>query len=214
MKLKKVTKHPCLKGLLGAIMYQKKDKHRSFRHSKRKALPRYKVQHCALICKSISLSRVERLSGTFHIPDPEQHPKTTLGGSRQIHSVQLQWHGRVSQSLPAVTTAPKERGSAFLTLEQEPCCRKPTDPPPTSLYPKPKAHQGTGQYLELLRSACHCVESAHKRCQGQGCILNPPFAKKQKGGFSIQALRGTCPLTRPHTQGTKQPAFSMQESRT
>lgn len=80
MKLKKVTKHPCLKGLLWAIMYQKNNKHTSLRHSKRKALPRYKLQHRALICKSISLSRAEWLSRTmFHIPDPEQPPKKHFG---------------------------------------------------------------------------------------------------------------------------------------
>lgn len=106
---------------------------------------------------------------------------------------------------------------AVLTSEQEPCCRKPTDPPAISLYPKPKVYQGRGQYFELLRSACHCVESAHKRCQEQGCILNPPFAKKQKGSFTIHTLRQEPVLQKAevlHTQGTKQPAFSMQRSRT
>ena len=133
MKLKKVTKHPCLKGLLQAVMYQRKDKSRSLRHSKRKALPRYKVQHWALTCRSISLCRAEWLSTTpFHIPAPERPPESTLGGSRQIQSlsrsVQLQRRRRVSQSLPAVTTAPKERGTAVLTSEQELRCRKPTYP--------------------------------------------------------------------------------------
>lgn len=178
MKLKKVTKHPCLKGLLWAFMYQKNDKHTSLRHSK--ALPQYKLQHRALICKSISLSRAEWLSKTtFHIPDPEQPPPEALWEAADIHSVQLQWHGRVSQSLPAATTAHKERGAAVLRTEallQEAY----THTPAISLYPKPKVHQGTGQYFELLGSVCHYVESVHKRCQEQGCILNLPFAKKQK----------------------------------
>lgn len=106
---------------------------------------------------------------------------------------------------------------AVLTSEQEPCCRKPTDPPAISLYPKPKVYQGRGQYFELLRSACHHVESAHKRCQEQGCILIPPFAKKQKGSFTIHTLRQEPVLQKAevlHTQGTKQPAFSMQRRRT
>lgn len=127
MKLKKVTKHPSLKGLLWAIMCQKKDTHTSLRHSQRKALPRYKVQHCVLIHKSISLSRAEWLSRTtFPIPATEQPPKNALGGSRQVQSVQLQWHQRVSQPLPAVTTAPEERGTAVLTSEEEQKAYSPT----------------------------------------------------------------------------------------
>lgn len=150
-------------------------------------------------------------------PRSRAAPQKALWEAADILSVQLQWHGRVSQSLPAVTTAPKERGAAVLSSEQKPCCRKPTHTPAISLYPKPKAHQGTGQYFELLGSACHCAESAHKRCQEQGCILNPPFAKKQKGGFCIHALRQEPVLQKAevlHIQGTKQPVFSTQQSRT
>lgn len=158
MKLKKVTKHPCLKGLLRAFMYQKNYKHTSLRYSKRKALPRYKLQHRALICKSISLSRAEWLSKTtFHIPDPEQPPPEALWEAADIHSVQLQWHGRVSQSLPAATTAHKERGAAVLTSEQKPCCRKPThthQPSPSIPNPKYTREQDStlnswGQYVTM-----------------------------------------------------------------
>lgn len=138
MKPKKVTKHPCLKGLLWAIMYLKKDKHRSLRYSQRKALPRYKVHQCALIHKNISLSRAEWLSRTFYISDPEQPPKSTLGGSRQIHSAQLQCHERVSQSLPPVTTAPKERSMAVLTSERSPAAESLQTHQPFPSTPDPK----------------------------------------------------------------------------
>lgn len=132
MKLKKVTKHPYLKGLLQAIMYQRKDKSRSLRHSK-KLSPDKKSSTEPSIRRSISLSRAEWLSMTlFHIPAPERPPESTLGGSGQIQSlsrsIQLQECRRVSQSLPAVTTALKKRDTAILTSEQELCCRKPTDP--------------------------------------------------------------------------------------
>lgn len=127
----KVKKHPCLKGLLQAITYQRKNKSRSLRHSKSKALPRCKVQHWALIHRSISLSRAFYHT-ISHPSSRASSPKALCEGadSYSLSHAAFSFSGsrRVSLSLPAVTTAPKERSTAVLTSEQELHCRKPIEP--------------------------------------------------------------------------------------
>lgn len=144
MKVKKGTKHPCLKGLLQTIMYQREDKSRSLRHSRRKALTKYKVQHWALICRSISLPRAECLSMTwFHIPAPKCPPKSTLGRSRQIQSLYLfsfssagGFHSPCLQSQQLQRKGahlfPLQNSNSAAESLQTPCA--------TSFSPKPKTY--------------------------------------------------------------------------
>lgn len=145
-------------------------------------------------------------------------PRSTLGGGSR-HTQCSASVAREGFTVPACShNSSQGKGCSCSHLRTEALLQKAyTHTPAISLYPKPKVHQGTGQYFELLGSACHYVESVHKRCQEQGCILNLPFAKKQKGGFCVHALRQQPILQKAevlHIQGTKQPAFSMQQSRT
>lgn len=139
MKLKKVTKHPCLKGLLWAIMYQKNNKHTSLRHSKRKALPRYKLQHRALICKSISLSRAEWLSRTmFHIPDPDQSPKKHFG-RQQTYSV-FSFSGTGGFHSPCLQSQqlPRKEVQLFSPQSRSPAAESLHTHQPSPSIPNPK----------------------------------------------------------------------------
>lgn len=121
--------------------YQRKDKSRSLRHSKRKALPRYKVQHListSLICRSISVSRAEWLSTTpFHIPAPERPPKSALGVSRLSHSVQLQRCGSVCS--PCLQSQQLQRTGAqlFSTQNRIPLQKAYTPHQPSRSPPNP-----------------------------------------------------------------------------
>lgn len=171
MKLKKVTKRPCLKGLLWAIMYQKRDTHTSLGHSQRKALPRYKVQHCALVRKFHSPGQSGFLGQHLTSRRQGSPPKTLW----KVHSVQLQWHQRVSQSLPAVTTAPKGPSCSHLRRGALAAESLQTHQPSHST-PNPKC---TKEEESTLNPRGHCIGSA-QRCQQQGCILNPPLQRSRK----------------------------------
>lgn len=186
MKLKELTKHPCLKGLLQATMYQRKDKSRSLRHSRRKALPKYKVQHWALICRSISLPSVflwHRFTSQLQsvlpkalwvradiVPDCICSASAAQEGFTVPACSHNSSKGKGHSCFP-----PQNRNSAAESLKT---------PTAISLSPEPKAYYGTGQCFTPLSSACRCIESSNKRC-----ILNPPITKKQKGGSSIHTQR-------------------------